>query len=107
MGIGIIEGRDFKETDGDVCIINEAFKRKCPDIIELGKPLDGGELPILGGVQELSRQHRPYRLQHGAPCLHHFRRAKCRMGQPDENPLRPHGTPRGQENNEDRGKPDA
>lgn len=24
------------------------FKRKCPDIIELGKPLDGGELPILG-----------------------------------------------------------
>ena len=48
MGIGIIEGRDFKETDGDVCIINEAFKRKCPDIIELGKPLDGGELPILG-----------------------------------------------------------
>ena len=25
MGIGIIEGRDFKETDGDVCIINEAL----------------------------------------------------------------------------------
>ncbi|MGM9688901.1 MAG: FtsX-like permease family protein [Alloprevotella sp.] len=47
MGIDIIEGRDFKETDSDVYIINEAMKKKYPQI-QIDKPLCDGDLPVLG-----------------------------------------------------------
>ena len=47
MGIDIIEGRDFKETDSDVYIINEAMKKKYPKI-EMGKPLYDSDLTVLG-----------------------------------------------------------
>ena len=47
MGIDIVEGRDFKETDSDVYIINEAMKKKYPRI-EIGKPLCEDDLTVLG-----------------------------------------------------------
>lgn len=47
MGIEIIEGRDFKESDGDVYIINEAMKKKYPKI-EVDKLLCQEDLPVLG-----------------------------------------------------------
>lgn len=47
MGIDIIEGRDFKETDSDVYIINEAMKKKYPQIL-LDKPLCDNDLPVVG-----------------------------------------------------------
>ena len=47
LGIDIIEGRDFKESDGDVCIVNEALMRKYPDV-EVDKILDESELPVVG-----------------------------------------------------------
>ena len=47
MGIDIVEGRDFKETDRDVYIINEAMKKKYPQI-EIDKPLFDGDLTVLG-----------------------------------------------------------
>lgn len=46
-GIDVVEGRDFKEGDGDVYIINEAMKSIYPDI-EVGKPLYDGELTVVG-----------------------------------------------------------
>ena len=46
-GIKIIEGRDFKESDGDVYIINKAMKDRYPDI-EVGKPLYEGDLEVIG-----------------------------------------------------------
>ena len=46
-GIDIVEGRDFKETDGDVYIINEAMKMKYP-FLEVDKPLVEDDLPIVG-----------------------------------------------------------
>ena len=46
-GIDIVEGRDFKETDGDVYIINEAMKKKYP-FLEVDKPLVEDDLPIVG-----------------------------------------------------------
>lgn len=46
-GIKIIEGRDFKESDGDVYIINKAMKDQYPNI-EVGKQLYDGDLPVIG-----------------------------------------------------------
>lgn len=46
-GIDVVEGRDFKETDGDVYIINEAMKRMYPKL-EPDKPLCEGELTVVG-----------------------------------------------------------
>ena len=47
LGIDVIEGRDFKETDSDVYIINEAMKKKYPKI-EMDKLLCDGDLTVLG-----------------------------------------------------------
>lgn len=47
LGIDVIEGRDFKETDSDVYIINEAMKKRYPEI-EMDKPLYDGDLTVLG-----------------------------------------------------------
>lgn len=46
-GIKILEGRDFKESDGDVYIINKAMKDMYPTI-EVGKPLYDGDLEVIG-----------------------------------------------------------
>ena len=46
-GIRILEGRDFKESDGDVYIINKAMKDQYPSI-EVGKPLYEGDLEVIG-----------------------------------------------------------
>lgn len=46
-GIKILEGRDFKEGDGDVYIINKAMKDQYPDI-EVGKPLYDGDMEVVG-----------------------------------------------------------
>lgn len=47
LDIKVIEGRDFKETDGDVYIINEAMKKKYPQI-EIGRPLGDVGLTVIG-----------------------------------------------------------
>lgn len=46
-GIEIIEGRDFKETDKDVYIINETMKKRYPDI-EMDKLLCRDDMPVIG-----------------------------------------------------------
>lgn len=46
-GIRILEGRDFKEGDGDVYIFNKAMKDLYPEI-ETGKPLYDGDLTVVG-----------------------------------------------------------
>ena len=46
-GIKIVEGRDFKEGDGDVYIINKAMKDQYPNI-EVGRPLYDGDLEVVG-----------------------------------------------------------
>lgn len=51
-GIDIVEGRDFKEQDADVYIINEAMKRKYPEI-EVGKPLYDGDLTVVGVCRDV------------------------------------------------------
>ena len=47
LGIDLIEGRDFKESDAYVLLINEAMKKKYPDI-EMDKPLYEGDLTVVG-----------------------------------------------------------
>lgn len=46
-GIKMLEGRDFKEGDGDVYIINKAMKDQYPGI-ETGKPLYDGDMEVAG-----------------------------------------------------------
>lgn len=50
LGIEVVEGRDFKDSDKTVYIVNEAFKKKYPDI-ELEKPLNDGDAPLVGICQ--------------------------------------------------------
>lgn len=54
-GIDIVEGRDFKESDGDVYIINEAMKRMYPEL-EAGKLLCDGDFPIVGICKDFRSQ---------------------------------------------------
>lgn len=49
-GIRIVEGRDFKECDGDVYIINENMKKRYPEI-EMDKPLLENDLTVVGVCQ--------------------------------------------------------
>lgn len=49
-GIKIVEGRDFKECDGDVYIINENMKKRYPEI-EMDKPLLENDLTVVGVCQ--------------------------------------------------------
>lgn len=54
-GIDIVEGRDFKESDGDVYIINEAMKRQYPEL-ETDKLLCDGDFPIVGICKDFRSQ---------------------------------------------------
>lgn len=52
MGIKIIEGRNFKENDGDVYIFNEAAKKKF-SWLEIDKPATEGDLPVIGFCENI------------------------------------------------------
>lgn len=46
-GIEVVEGRDFREQDGDVYIVNEAMLQAYPKI-RVDQPLFPGDLPVVG-----------------------------------------------------------
>ena len=52
MGIDIVEGRDFRETDGDVYIFNESAKKKYP-WLALGKPINDEDMPVVGFCEDI------------------------------------------------------
>ena len=53
MGIDIVEGRNFRETDGDVYIFNESAKKKYP-WLAVDKPInDDQDMPIVGFCEDI------------------------------------------------------
>ena len=52
LGIKIIEGRDFKESDADCLIINEAARKQW-DWVEMDKPLVEGFATVIGVCENL------------------------------------------------------
>ena len=46
-GIEVVEGRDFREQDGDVYIVNEAMLQAYPKT-RVDQPLCSGDLPVVG-----------------------------------------------------------
>ena len=65
-GIDIVEGRDFKESDSDTYIINEAMKRAYPDL-EVGKQLCDGDLTVVGVCKDF-RAHTTRQDNSQIPC---------------------------------------
>ena len=52
MGIDIVEGRNFRETDGDVYIFNESAKKKYP-WLAIDKPINDEDMPIVGFCKDI------------------------------------------------------
>ena len=52
MGIDIVEGRNFRETDGDVYIFNESAKKKYP-WLAVDKPINDVDLPVIGFCEDI------------------------------------------------------
>ena len=53
MGIDIVEGRNFRQTDGDVYIFNESAKKKYP-WLAVDKPInDDQDMPIVGFCEDI------------------------------------------------------
>ena len=52
MGIDIVEGRDFRETDGDVYIFNESAKKKYP-WLAVDKPINDIDMPVVGFCKDI------------------------------------------------------
>ena len=53
MGIDIVEGRNFREADGDVYIFNESAKKKYP-WLAVDKPInDDRDMPIVGFCEDI------------------------------------------------------
>ena len=53
MGIDIVEGRNFREADGDVYIFNESAKKKYP-WLAVDKPInDDQDMPIVGFCEDI------------------------------------------------------
>lgn len=52
MGIEVVEGRDFREYDGDVYIINEAARKQW-DWVKMDQPLLSNDLPVVGVCKDV------------------------------------------------------
>ncbi len=52
MGIDIVEGRNFRETDGDVYIFNESAKKKYP-WLTVDKPINDKDMPVVGFCEDI------------------------------------------------------
>ena len=52
MGIDIVEGRNFRETDGDVYIFNESAKKKYP-WLAVDKPINDKDMPVVGFCEDI------------------------------------------------------
>jgi len=52
MGIDIVEGRNFRQTDGDVYIFNESAKKKYP-WLAVDKPINDKDMPVIGFCKDI------------------------------------------------------
>ena len=52
MGIDIVEGRNFRQTDGDVYIFNESAKKKYP-WLAVDKPINDEDMPVVGFCEDV------------------------------------------------------
>ena len=52
MGIDIVEGRNFREMDGDVCIFNESAKKKYP-WLAVDKPINDEGITVVGFCEDI------------------------------------------------------
>ena len=52
MGIDIVEGRNFRQTDGDVYIFNESAKKKYP-WLAVDKPINDEGMPVVGFCEDI------------------------------------------------------
>ncbi len=52
MGIDIVEGRNFRQTDGDVYIFNESAKKKYP-WLDVDKPINDEDMPVVGFCEDI------------------------------------------------------
>ena len=52
MGIDIVEGRNFRESDGDVYILNESAKKQY-DWLRVNEPITDGDLPVIGFFKDI------------------------------------------------------
>ena len=52
MGIDIVEGRNFRETDGDVYIFNESAKKQYP-WLTVDKPINDEDMPVVGFCEDI------------------------------------------------------
>ena len=52
MGIDIVEGRNFRETDGDVYIFSESAKKKYP-WLAVNKPINDEDMPVIGFCEDI------------------------------------------------------
>ena len=52
MGIDIVEGRNFRESDGDVYILNESAKKQY-DWLRVNEPITEGDFPVIGFFKDI------------------------------------------------------
>ena len=52
MGIDIVEGRNFRQTDGDVYIFNESAKKKYP-WLAVDKTINDEDMPVVGFCEDI------------------------------------------------------
>ena len=52
MGIDVVEGRNFRESDGDVYILNESAKKQY-DWLRVNEPITDGDLPVIGFCKDI------------------------------------------------------
>ena len=52
MGIDIVEGRNFRETDGDVYIFNESAKKKYP-WLAVDRPIGDNDMTVVGFCKDI------------------------------------------------------
>ena len=52
MGIDIVEGRNFRESDGDVYILNESAKKQY-DWLRVNEPITDGDFPVIGFCKDI------------------------------------------------------
>ena len=52
MGIDIVEGRNFRQADGDVYIFSESAKKKYPWLV-VDKPINDEDMPVVGFCEDI------------------------------------------------------